>query len=105
MHKNKEEMQQAFADEDISNAIMGQIDGLKSDSAVRHLWNEYECFKSEVQNGKLGKTTQFWLINYLNVMESIYLLHTAIQGNNYELRIEGWRRMMPFVFAFKPGFH
>ena len=32
-------------------------------------------------------------------MESIHLLHTAVQGNNYELRIEGWRRMMPFFFA------
>ena len=31
-------------------------------------------------------------------MESIHLLHTAIQGNNYELHIEGWRRMMPFFF-------
>ena len=32
-------------------------------------------------------------------MESIHLLHTAVQGNNYELCIEGWRRMMPFFFA------
>ena len=99
MHKNGDEMPQAFADEDISNAIMGQTDGLIYDSAVRHLWNEYECFKSEVRNRKLGKTAQFWLINYLDVMESIHLLHTAIQGNNYELRIEGWRRMMPSFFA------
>ena len=99
MHENGDEMPQAFADEDISNAIMGQIDGLRSDSAVRHLWNEYECFKSEVRNGKLGKTAQFWLINYLDVMESIHVLHTAVQGNNYELRIEAWRRMMPFLFA------
>ena len=52
-----------------------------------------------MRNGKLGKTAEFWLINYLDVMESIHLLHTAVQGNNYELRIEGWRRMMPFFFA------
>ena len=99
MHENGDQVPQAFAAEDISNAIMGQIDGLISDSAVRHLWNEYECFKSEVRYGKLGKTAQFWLINYLDVMESIHLLHTAVQGNNYELCIEGWRRMMPFFFA------
>ena len=97
-YKNGDEMPQAFADEDISNVIMGQIDSLISDSAVRHLWNEYECFKSEVRNGELGKTAQFCLINYLDVMESIHLLHTAVQGNNYELRVEGWR-MMPFFFA------
>ena len=41
MHENGDEMPQAFADEDITNAIMGQIDGLISDSAVQHLWNEY----------------------------------------------------------------
>ena len=78
---------------------MGQIDGLISYSAVQHLWNEYECFISEVRNGKLGKTAQFWLINYLDVMESIHLLYPAVQGNNYELCIEGWRRMMPFFLA------
>ena len=27
------------------------------------------------------------------IMKSIHLLHTAVQGNNYELRIEGWRRL------------
>ena len=70
MHENGDEMPQAFADEDISNAIMGQIDGLISDSSVRHLWNEYECFKSDMRNGKLGKTAQFWLINYLDVIVS-----------------------------------
>ena len=45
---------------------MGQINGLISESAVRRWWNEYECFKSEVRNGKLGKQPNFgWLITLM----------------------------------------
>ena len=32
-------------------------------------------------------------------MESIHLLHTAVQGNNNELHIDGWRGMVLFFFV------
>ena len=32
-------------------------------------------------------------------MEALYLIHSAVQGNDYALKLEGWIRMMPYFFA------
>ena len=44
------------------------------------------------------KTSQFSLVNYLDVMEALHFIHSAVQENDYVLRLEGWIRMMPYFF-------
>ena len=32
-------------------------------------------------------------------MEDLHLIHSAVQENDYALKLEGWIRMMPYFFA------
>ena len=45
-----------------------------------------------------GKTSQFWILYYLNVMWNQHLLHFAVQKNNF-LRLHGLKRALLLMFA------
>ena len=60
---------------------------------------KFETFKDEVRAGKHGRTAQFWLVYYLDFMMNQHLLHSAIQTNDFSLRLCGLKGMMPFTFA------
>lgn len=42
---------------------------------------------------------QFWLVHYCDIMSNQYLLHSAVQTNNFSLRPHGLRTALPFLFA------
>ena len=59
---------------------------------------KYAEFREDVRQGCLGKTAQFWLM-YLDLMQIQNLIHIAVQENDFELRLTGWKYFLPFYFA------
>ena len=63
------------------------------------LLEDYGYFKNCVRNGHHGMTPQFWLVHYLDIMSNQHLLHSAVQSNNFLLRLHGLKAALPFFFA------
>ena len=63
-----------------------------------NLISRYQQFKTDVRNGKLGKTAQFWMM-YIDLMELQQLAHTSIQTNDYDMRLYAWENILPYYFA------
>ena len=61
-------------------------------------FEKYNSFRSEIRNGKYGKTSQFWLL-YLDMVERQHL-HAAIKENDYDTRMLAWKNSLPLFFAF-----
>ena len=76
-----------------------EIERLLSDAEVIKLLEEYGDFKESVRKGNHGMTPQFWLVHYLDIMPNQHLLHSAIQSNNFSLRLHGLKTALPFLFA------
>ena len=63
------------------------------------LLTQYEKFKTKTRNGELGKTAQFWLI-YLDLMKVQHLAYTAVQENDFNMRVLAREKILPFYFYF-----
>ena len=59
----------------------------------------YEEFKQSVCDDKLGKTPQFWLVLYLDLMRTQNWAHLAVHGNNLDLRYYCYKFFLPLYFA------
>ena len=59
----------------------------------------YENFKQDIHSGNYGKTAQFWVFYYLNIMAN---QHMAVQENDFFLRPRGLKYLLPFCFALMP---
>ena len=55
----------------------------------------YEMFRTRVRSGEYGKTAQFWLF-YLDILRVQQYVHTAIQENDFDLRLYAWQFFLPF---------
>ena len=62
---------------------------------------QYQDFKESIRNGKLGKTPRFWLLLYLDLMQTQHLIHLAVQDNDFEMRIQCWKFFLPLYFALQ----
>ena len=60
--------------------------------------NKFENYRQEVREGKKGKTAQFW-IRYLDLMRLQHQIYTAIQTNDFDIRLNAWKEMLPLYFA------
>ena len=69
----------------ILDATSGVDASLFTSQTTKDFEQKYKEFKQDVRQGKLGKTPQFWLINYLDVMHILHALHIAVHEGNYEL--------------------
>ena len=47
----------------------------------------------------IWKDSPVWLVYYLDILENLHLLHTAVQTNNFLLRLYGLKGIMPLIFA------
>ena len=56
---------------------------------------KYFQFKDEVRSGILGKTAQFWVMNFMDLMEIQFRAHLAVQENDYVLRHQAWKAYLP----------
>lgn len=63
------------------------------------LYEEYCKFRKSASEGKIGKTAQFWIL-YMDLMKLQHQIHTAIQTNDFEMRLDVWEKMLPYYFAF-----
>ena len=83
----------------VDEFAVGAIGSVIENQNFQDLQEQYGQYKDKIRSGLLGKTSQFWLVNYLDVMEALHLIHRAVQENDYVWRLEGWIRMMPYFFA------
>ena len=56
-------------------------------------------FEEEVRRGAHGKTSQFWMVNYIDFMRRQHLTHLSVQTNNFSLRLHGLNSMLPLMLA------
>ena len=75
------------------------LDELLLQDEFRQFAYEFDKFKCKIHNGKHGKTAQFWLIFYIDIMHNQHLIHKAVQENDYSLRYYGWQQMLPYFFG------
>ena len=60
---------------------------------------QYEDFKDQVRRGVYGKTPQYWL-QYMDLIKYQYMVHTAVQTNDFDLGVVSWEKFLLFYFAF-----
>ena len=75
------------------------IGDLAANSDVKDLQQSFERYKEEVRAGKHGKTAQFWLVNYLDIIHILNGIHIAVQESNYELQLKCWKEILPYFFC------
>ena len=57
-----------------------------------------KCFirlRDNIKNGSLGNTAQFW-ITYMDMVKMQHTVHTAVQENNFEMRLSCWEYFCPY---------
>ena len=59
---------------------------------------KYQIFKNKIRNGDFGKTPQFWLSLYIDLIQ-ILQAHLAVQENDFEGRAFAWKKILPMYFA------
>ena len=74
------------------------LDDIITQNEFQEFANEFDKFKPDIRNGMHGRTAQFWLIFYLDLMHNQHLIHKAVQVNDYSLRYHGWQYMLPYFF-------
>lgn len=63
------------------------------------LKKEFDDYQKKVRRGYLGKTAQFWLI-YIDLMRLQRQYHTAVQENDFELRLASIEAFLPYYFYY-----
>ena len=76
-----------------------EIKRLLEDDEVRNMMIRCNRFKERIRHGDYGKTAQFWLLYYLDIMFNQHLTHYAVQTNNFMLRLHRLKTALPFFFA------
>ena len=51
-----------------------------------------------VRAGAIGKLPQFWLM-YIDMMKHQTMAHTAVQENDFNMRLHAWEYWLPFYFT------
>ena len=63
------------------------------------LFQMYETYRKDVRQGKIGNAAKYWLM-YLDLTRLQHQIHTAVQTNDFDMRLEAWNKMLPYYFAF-----
>ena len=66
--------------------------------AVTIITEKYEKFKADISNGKYGKTAEFWVVYYIDVLSNI---NHAVETNNFGLWPDRLKRALLFCFALR----
>ena len=70
----------------------------KSLESLDAFFAKYTKYRSDVSNGKIGKTAQFWTM-YLDIMRYQTMAHTAVQENDLKSLMFCWQQFLPLYFA------
>ena len=63
------------------------------------LFQKYEKYRDNVRERRIGKTVQFWIL-YLDLMRLQHQIHTTVQTNDFDMRLDAWDKMLLMYFAF-----
>ena len=55
------------------------------DDGIGELLKAYSRFQEDVRNGVYGKTSQFWMLYYLDIMRNQHLIRESVHTNNFFL--------------------
>eukprot|EP00794_Sanderia_malayensis_P001661 gene1661-1850_t len=77
----------------------GKLHAALKEQPVQKFLVALENYQTEMRNGVHGKTAQYWLQYYLDIMQCQHIIHAAIQENDYDLRRYAWEYMLPFYFS------
>ena len=69
------------------------------DDGIGELLKAYSRFQEDVRNGVYGKTSQFWMLYYLDIMRNQHLIRESVHTNNFFFRLHGLKAMLPFMFV------
>ena len=81
----------------VTAACEGNDSLLLNDPVLRENVLSYSKFKQSARDGNLGKTPQFWTLNYLDIMETLHQLHIAVQESDFDERLRAYLQMMPYI--------
>ena len=70
-----------------------------NDQGVQEFHRQYLEFRERCRVGDFGRTAQFWVALYLDIIEILHMIHNAVQINDFDLRMIAWKKMLPFFFA------
>ena len=70
-----------------------------NDQGVQEFHRQYLEFRERCRVGDFGRTAQFWVALYLDIIEVLHMIHNAVQINDFDLRMIAWKKMLPFFFA------
>ena len=59
----------------------------------------HENLKQVIHSRNYGKTAQFWVVYYLDILVNQHLLHMAVQENDLFLRLHELKYLLPFCFV------
>ena len=73
--------------------------------SAKDIFTKYLTFKDNARNGALGKTPQFWIQLYMDLMECQTRIHLSVQENDFVSRHAAWKTFLPMFFALnKPNY-
>ena len=70
-----------------------------NDQGVQEFHTQYLEFRERCKVRDFGRTAQFWVALYLDIIEVLHMIHNAIQINDFDLRMTAWKKILPFFFA------
>ena len=92
------EIPKVFEERPRCRDVKEYFEALVEDEGVHELLDQYMKFEEDVRSGIHGKTSQFWLLYYLDIMRNQHLIHFAVQTNNFLLRLHGLKRVLPLMY-------
>ena len=72
--------------------------GKKSLESLDAFFAKYTKYRSDMSNGKIGKTDQFWTM-YLDIMRYQTMAHTTVQENDLRSLIFSQQQFLPCYFV------
>ena len=72
---------------------------LTNESKITAFIDKYKQFKVRIRNWEHEKTAQCWFVYYLDVLSNITQIHHTVQTNDFGLRHDGLKKILPFCFV------
>ena len=89
---------QCFYGKNDDNSKSSCIDLIYHEDVI-NFQQSYVKFQQNIRDGLHGKTAQFWMVNYIDIIRFLHQIHYSVQTNNYDLRLDGLKKVLPFCFA------
>ena len=61
-----------------------------NDQDVQDFHRQYLEFRERCRVGDFGRTAQFWVALYLDIIEVLHMIHNEVQINDFDLRMIAW---------------